>query len=275
MGTRWTKEEERKKRKELRFLYVSKNKTIDEIGVILKIAPQTVFQRLKRLDIPTAPERKTNYLHKRVNMDIPERRTKELAEFFGIMLGDGHVSDFQAVVSLGTKEMMYAEYVCALMEKLFKTKAKVGIRKDGYKDVYISSVDLSKWLQKNGLVFNKVKYQVDAPGWIFQKEIYMKAFLKGFFDTDGSVYRLKYGLQISLTNKSLPLLVSLQKMLFTLQYKPSEISSGKVYITNRDDVYRFFTEIKPANAKHVNRFKEFSTKFNIRVGTQAVNGGRL
>ncbi|MCK9352040.1 MAG: LAGLIDADG family homing endonuclease [Candidatus Paceibacterota bacterium] len=260
MGRRWAKEEEEKKRKELRFLYVKQNKTINEVGLLLKIAPQTVFQRLQRLNIPTSPESKIDYLHKRVGIKIPARRTLELAEFFGVMLGDGHVSEFQTVVSLGTKEMLYAEYVRTLMEKLFTTKAKVGIRKDGYKDVYISSVELSRWLQKEGLVFNKVASQVGVPKWIFQKDIFMKAFLRGFFDTDGSVYHLRYGIQISLTNKSLPLLVSLQKMLFKLEYKPSEISSGKVYITNRAEVFRFFTEIKPANAKHVNRFKEFGNK---------------
>jgi intein/homing endonuclease len=260
MGRRWIKEEEKNKSKELRFLYVRQNKNINEISAILKIAPQTVFQRLQRLKIPTSPEKKSGYLHKHTDIQTPKKRTKKLAEFFGIMLGDGHISDFQTIVSLGTKEMMYAEYVAVLMGEIFKTKAKVSIRKDGYKDVYISSVELSTWLQEEGLVFNKVKSQVGVPKWIFSSDDFMRAFLRGFFDTDGSVYRLRYGIQISLTNKSLPLLVSLQKMLFKLQYKPSGISSGKVYVTNRDEIFRFFTEIKPSNIKHINRFKEFGNK---------------
>jgi DNA-binding transcriptional regulator WhiA len=212
---------------------------------------------MKRLGIITSPEQKTGYLHKRVDIKIPSQRTEELAEFFGIMLGDGHVSQSQVIVTLGTKEYSYAKYVSLLMEKNFQTTPRIGIRRSGYKDVYISSVELSKWLQKEGLVCNKVKSQVGVPSWVFQRNELMQSFLRGFFDTDGSVYRLTYGVQISLTNKSLPLLLALQKMLNTLQYKPSAISAGKVYITNRTDVARFFKEIKPSNEKHIRRFKEY------------------
>ena len=85
----------------------------------------------------------------------------------------------------------------------------------------------------------------------------MKAFLRGFFDTDGSVYKLKFGIQLSFTNKSMPLLTALQKALFELQYKPSEISSWKIYLTRKEDIKRFFSEIKPQNKKHLDRFKSF------------------
>jgi len=194
----------------------------------------------------------------REDIRIPNRYTKELAEFFGIMLGDGSLSHFQVMVTLGTKEDAYAEYVCTLIEKIFKVKPKIAIRKKGYKDVYLGSVKLSSWLLGKGLVYNKVQSQVGVPKWIFQNDDFMRAFVRGFFDTDGSVYRLKYGVQISLTNKSLPLLFSLQDMLHRLQYKPSHVSSGKVYITSRSEIFRFFKEVKPKNNKHVVRFCEFA-----------------
>lgn len=95
----------------------------------------------------------------------------------------------------------------------------------------------------------------------------MKKFLRGFFDTDGSVYKLKFGIQISFTNFSVPLLKSLQKMLIELGYKPSRISANKVYLTQIKDVKRFFEEITPANPKHQRRFIDFIK----RVGTQVVN----
>lgn len=258
MPRRWTRKEETLFYNELYFLYVEKNKSIGEISGILQIASQTVFQRLKRLGIATSPERKRGYLHMRSDIKIPIRYTKELAEFFGIMLGDGSLSHFQVMVTLGAKEGAYTEYVCSLMEKVFKAKPKIVIRKKGYKDVYLGSVKLSSWLLKEGLVYNKVRSQVGVPAWVFQDNDFMKAFIRGFFDTDGSVYRLKYGVQISLTNKSLPLLFSLQEMLHRLQYKPSQVSSGKVYITNRLEIVRFFKEVRPKNNKHVVRFGEFA-----------------
>ncbi len=271
MAKKWTTEEEQFYFKELNCLYVEKNKTIKEIGAELGIAEQTVFQRLQRLNIPSNPQNKKGYLKKRTDLIIPPCYSNELAEFFGIMLGDGHISKYQIVVTLGNKEMSYAKYIVLLMQKLFKSKPKIAIRKKGYKDVYLGSVDLSRWLLKQGLVHNKVKAQVDVPEWIFSKKEFMESFVRGFFDTDGSVYALKYGVQINLTNRSRPLLLSLQRMLLCLEYSPSKVSGLKIYITKRDKLDRFFREIKPKNPKHVSRYREFKK----RVGTQAVNEDAL
>ncbi|CAN5734064.1 hypothetical protein BH11PAT2_BH11PAT2_09860 [soil metagenome] len=144
------------------------------------------------------------------------------------------------------------------MERLFCVKATIGIRNNGYRDVYIGSVMLTDWLRKEGLVSNKVASQVDAPQWIFESSDFKTAFLRGFFDTDGSIYRLRFGKQISLTNKSLPLLYSLQRMLIELGYKASAVSSDRVYLTKKSDINRFFDEVRPANTKHLRRFEIFS-----------------
>ncbi len=179
------------------------------------------------------------------------------------MLGDGKLSPSQIRVTLGNKEGKYVIYVQEKIQQIFTSRPKISVRRRGYHDVYLGSVELSRWLIKEGLAYHKVKEQVDAPSWIFENKKYCEAFLKGFFDTDGSIYLLRHGMQISLTNKSLPLLKSLQKMLITLEYKASNISSFKVYLTNKADIVRFFNEIKPANAKHAERFNKF-TQENMR-----------
>ncbi len=253
MAIRWTREEEKRYHYELSSLYVKQNKSLGEIAVILGLSEQAVFKRLERLGIKTQPHLKKNYLKKRIDVKVPSKYSRDLAEFFGIMLGDGHVSHFQVVVSLGNKEKKYAEYVRFLIKKIFKTNVKISLRNNGYRDVYLGSVDVTSWLLKQGLVHNKVKSQVDVPLWIFLKNNFMKRFLRGFFDTDGSVYKLKYGIQISFCNRSLPILKSLQLMLKKLEYSPSSISSYNLYLTKREDVARFFQEIKPSNPKHVSR----------------------
>ncbi|HQT82913.1 MAG TPA: hypothetical protein PLW99_02050, partial [Candidatus Paceibacterota bacterium] len=115
MARRWTKEEENEFRKELHSLYVSQNKSIGAIGKELGVAYQTVFDRLCRLGIKTAPERKLKYRNRRNDIKLP-RQSVQLSEFLGIMLGDGHVSHFQTIVTLGTKELPYVQYVQALMQ---------------------------------------------------------------------------------------------------------------------------------------------------------------
>ncbi|MEK7669256.1 MAG: LAGLIDADG family homing endonuclease [Patescibacteria group bacterium] len=259
MARRWTKREESKYRSELFSLYIKQNKALHEVAKILGVTEQTVFQRLGRLGIKTQPHLKKNYLKKRADVYLPRKYSENLAEFFGIMLGDGHVSHFQIIVSLGNKEKNYTEYVRSLITKIFKTKAKISLRSTGYRDVYLGSVAITSWLLKQGLVFNKVKSQVDIPKWVFKKPKFIKRFLRGFFDTDGSVYKIRFGIQISLNNKSRPMLKSLHKLLSKLEYQPSAISADKIYFTKITDVKRFFAEIKPKNQKHQERFEQFVT----------------
>lgn len=260
MARRWTKEEERFYRNQLRGLYIIKNKSIGEIAIQLGIAQATVFDRLQRLDIKTIPEKKLKHRNRRNDIRLPEQSV-QLAEFLGIMLGDGHISHFQTIVTLGTKELAYVQYVQALMQELFKVKATISIKKSGYRDVYIGSTLITKWLKEQGLVQNKVAAQVGVPEWIMSDEKYMKAFARGFFDTDGSVYNLRFGIQISFTNRSAPLLVALQDMLRKLGYKVSKTSAYRVYITKREDVRRFFRDVAPANKKHRRRFDKFSRRY--------------
>lgn len=188
------------------------------------------------------------------------------------MLGDGHISKSQVLVTLGTKEESYCYYVQSLFEKVFQAKPNISIRKSGYRDIYIGSVDLVDWFIENELEHHKVKFQVNCPMWIQKNKKYSKRFLRGFFDTDGSVYKLKFGIQISFTNASLPLLQSTQNMLLSLEYKPSVISSRKVFLTKKENLDRFFKEINPKNQKHIKRFYTFNKEC---VGTQVVNEGRL
>ncbi|MEK7498838.1 MAG: LAGLIDADG family homing endonuclease [Patescibacteria group bacterium] len=252
MPKQWSIVEKQKKLIELQKLYIKEGKTIKQIGEILRISDKTVFQRLKYFSIQTNPAFK-----KRRDVVIPEEYTADLAEFFGVMLGDGKLSHFQVVVSLGTKEMEYAEEVVELIHRNFKIYPKIAIRKTGYKDVYFGSVDVTSWLKEKGLVYNKVLSQVDVPKWIFDNREFMKGCIRGFFDTDGSIYRLRFGIQISFTNKSAPLLKSIQIMLVYLGYHPSRISGYKFYLTKKNEVSRFFEEINPRNQKHRGRFKEF------------------
>lgn len=240
-------------RRELQRMYVEEQKTIFEIGKILNLSYQTVFERLQFFKIPSNAKFK-----QRRDVVIPTEYTPDLAEFFGVMLGDGSLSHFQVIITLGTKEFSYAKSLLDLIESIFRVRPKIAIRKTGEKDVYFGSVAVTSWLQQEGLVFNKVKTQVNAPQWIFTREVFMKRFLRGFFDTDGSVYKLRWGMQVSFCNRSLPLLNSIRNMLVYLGYSASQISGYNLYLTKKVDVARFFKEINPRNIKHQLRFRKFT-----------------
>ncbi len=253
MARRWTKQEEREKRKELSQLYEKENKTINEIAKILKLKESSIYDRLIRLGIPPARHKKAGYNHKRTDINIPEK-SENLAEFIGIMLGDGSITPTQVTVTLGKKDK-YENYVEKLMQKLFHIQIKTIHLKTGNAVIYFGSTEVVQWLRNMGLVFNKVKYQVDIPSWIFKKKKYMRKTLRGLNDTDGSIYKLKFGRQISFTNRSAPLLKSVQRIYQELGFNPSKISSYKVYLTKQRDIDKYFKEIGFGNKKHIERFR--------------------
>ena len=256
MARKWTIEEENEKRNELVALYITQNKTIREVGEILKIAENSVYDRMVRLGIHTTPERKPHYLNrKRGELNFPDFSDK-LAEFIGIMLGDGHISSGQIWISLNSiTDKKYSLYVKKLLKSLFGVNPGICRRKNQQAvDLFLSSVDLIDYLKEKGLfITNKVKYQVGVPSWIFNKDSYKKSFLRGFFDTDGSIYKLRFGVQMAFCNKSIPLLQSTRKILLDSRYRPSKISNYKVYLTRKSDLYRYMKEIGFSNSKHYKR----------------------
>lgn len=258
MSKKWNKKEEMLIHRELENLYVKENKTIGEIAQILGLGQSTIYDRLLRLDIKPERSKKKKFNNKRDDIFIPKNYSSSLSEFIGVMLGDGHLTKMQVSVTLGTKEDSYVHYLAKLVKGLFKITPKV-IKRDGkYNILYFGSVDVVDWLMSMGLVFNKVKKQVGVPIWIFKDKNFIKGFLKGFFDTDGSVYKLKFGVQLSFTNRSLPLLESVREGLLQLGFKPSRISRFRVYLTRKEDVVGFFEKISPVNKKHLKRYKIMS-----------------
>lgn len=262
MARKWTKIEEKLIHKELENLYVKKNKTIGEIARILNLGQSTVYDRLLRLNIKPERSKKLRFNNKRVDVFIPKKNSNELAEFVGIMLGDGHITNTQVTVTLGNKENEYVHYVARIIKKVFRITPKVITQRKKYKVIYFGSVDAVKWLLSMGFVFNKVKKQVSVPSWIFTKKSFIESFLKGFFDTDGSVYKLKFGLQLSFTNRSLNLLTGIRRGLVILNYSPSRISIFRVYLTKNKDIHNFFDKIRPANKKHLKRYKIMSKRWD-------------
>lgn len=257
MPKKWSKLEEEGKRKELVSLYVKDNKTIGETADILGLAESSVFERLIRLRIKPRRSKKLRYNNRNFKVVLPKEYSSELAEFIGILLGDGHLTPTQVTITLGKKDE-YVGRVIRLVEKLFKVKPKCITSIRGDNVIYFGSTAAARWLISMGLVFNKVKAQVDIPSWCFSNKKIMRAVIRGLFDTDGSVYKLRFGTQISFCNRSRPLLKSVRLMLFKLGFRPSEISGYNVYLTRRSDLHRFMKEIGFGNKKHSKRFLVFT-----------------
>lgn len=258
MPKAWSAVQREQIKKELTRLYVFENKTITEIGSLLGIKATSVYARLHQLDIPSYRKLKPHSDNRRTDIVILDRYTPELAEFIGIMLGDGNLTHYQASVTLGKKDR-YAPYVSNLMERLFGVRPKTLITKTGNQVVYLGSTRLTNWLLEMGLVFNKVRDQVEMPLWIKQNRDFQQAVLRGLFDTDGSIYLLKSRRgQISFCNRSRPLIEAVRELLVDLGFHPSRISGHQLYLTRKEDLIEFLERIRFANEKHNDRIRNFA-----------------
>jgi intein/homing endonuclease len=258
MAKRWTIKQEQAHHKRLEYLYNSKNYSIREISKLLKLSQGGVYDRLLRLKIKTQRKKKLKYNNRNIKVKIPTNFSEELAEFVGILLGDGHLTSTQITVCLGTKENEYVNYVAELMWRLFGSRGKITASEKGGQVVYLGSTALVCWFLNMGLTHNKVKFQVDIPRWCLSKEEYMRSVLRGLIDTDGSIYRLRSGMQISFCNRSKPMLQSVRLMLLKLGFNPSRVSDKNVYLTRKAEVARYVNEIGFSNIKHEIRFRKFS-----------------
>lgn len=118
--------------------------------------------------------------------------SESLAEFFGIMMGDGGINNpWQANITVNSvADALYSKYISALCKKLFGTEPTLRKRK-GRNTLVISlaSTSIVDFLVLNGLPRgNKLQNGLSIPEWILKKSSYRKACVRGLMDTDGCIF---------------------------------------------------------------------------------------
>lgn len=190
-----------------------------------------------------------------------------LAEFVGILLGDGGISKRQVVITLHRHDdKEYSSYVRSLIEKLFHVTPGVYRNKKSLADsLVVSRSELVQFcVDELGLkIGNKVRQQTGVPLWIQNKKSFSVACLRGLVDTDGCIIRHQYlskgkkycYKKLSFTNSSIPLLQFVFNELGRLGMNPRVTKNGKeVRIESHSDMERYFCVVRSKNPKHLNRW---------------------
>ena len=195
------------------------------------------------------------------------QESDQLAEVFGILLGDGNISDHQVAVYLNsTTDREYIRYVQNLLRTLFETAVSYRERERNTACLVISSKNLVEFLLKKGLVIgDKIAQQVDIPAWIFIKEDFQKACVRGLIDTDGSIYYHTHKVKgnwyrnigICFTSHSAPLLMSVHGILLDLGFTAKCGNGTHVYLYRQSEVKRYLEEVGTSNPKHLERYNRF------------------
>ena len=200
-------------------------------------------------------------------LKIP-RRSSQLAEFVGILLGDGGITKGQITISFHIiDDRIFASYVRGLAQNLFDVNPSLSERqKKGIIRMRISRKKLVGFFNKMGLSSgNKVKNQIDVPTWIKNSTRFTKLCLRGLFDTDGCFYidkhrykdRVYRNCAMNFTNRSLPILSFFQTKLEQFGFHPTHSTKFSVLLRRESEIVRYFQEIGSSNPKHLNKFKKY------------------
>ncbi len=197
---------------------------------------------------------------------IIEKSSKDLAEFMGVMLGDGNIwtkeGGYYYITIAGNylKDKDYLEsYINPLFRKLFGKVMQVRKNKNdngmclkiGDKDIVFT---LGYWGFPSG---DKKENNVRIPSWIFHNEEYLRACIRGLIDTDGSV--------CPITGRDYPYIwfssnikgiqESFNEAMNTLKFDTSKWSivknrAAECYIAKKEHIARFLREVGFSNSKH-------------------------
>ncbi|MDP3042055.1 MAG: LAGLIDADG family homing endonuclease [Candidatus Omnitrophota bacterium] len=198
---------------------------------------------------------------------IRPKRGLQLAEFVGIVLGDGGLTDYQLKITFNRDtDAEHADFVKELIKKLFKLTPKIISKKlDKGSDIAVYSKNLVEFLESNGLKRgNKVKNKVDIPFWIKRNNKFQLACLRGLMDTDGSCYAYSHNVNkkryhnvaLCFTNASEPLLKSVYSIFDRNGYYPC-ITGRRVYVYGKNEIKKYFQKVGTHNPKHLGNYKRF------------------
>jgi hypothetical protein len=197
------------------------------------------------------------------------RRDAALAEFIGIVLGDGHVGTYQTTISTSTlTDMEHARYIQKLAESLFSISAPITmLRNCAACVVVISSKKVCDFLKKECLPHgNKVRDGIIIPPWIRRRKLFTQRCARGLFDTDGSIYldihrrpgREYRHMGMAFANKNRDLLSYFYTALTTSGLHPTQTTPFRVSLRRKKDIDRYFEVIGSSNPKHLNRYAMYS-----------------
>src|SRR5438093_2729324 len=195
--------------------------------------------------------------------------TEQESEILGIMFGDGSLSRSERSVQIvitGNKvddENYLLGHVRGLFLKVFDLELTSRYRHDeNTMDLYRHSKKIASVLHSWGMPFGLKRLEDLRP----KLEVIPNAFIRGVFDTDGSVYR-KYGsyAQIQFKTVSKGLMSFIRDKLTRLDFHPTRIrpdeTKHRSLLCRQREVDTFFRVVEPTNPKHLERLKRIRLSF--------------
>lgn len=199
---------------------------------------------------------------------LPECPSPELAEFIGILVGDGYMNYYPyqhkyllEIAGDSALDKGYLEsYVLSLIERLFNIKPSI-VKRKNQNTMYLRLISkgLINYLIMLGFPRGR-KQQITIQGWILSKREYMLNFLRGFADTDGCIkFRKDYPI-IALTSKSRLLITSIFDFLlsesFSLKSFYVDNSVFRIYLNGHRNLKLWLDLVSFRNTRHIKKIRK-------------------
>lgn len=194
-------------------------------------------------------------------------KSPELAEFVGIMIGDGGMTRGQITISLNPlTDREYVLHVEKLVKRLFKVEPSINKRRgESVVAIRVSRTKLVSFCKAIGLLEgNKIRQNLDMPEWIKEEKEYYIPCVRGIMDTDGCLFMECHKMgskkycypRLSLVSASPNLRRSVYEALKCLGFSPRIRNERSVQIERRDEIKEYFDKIGSSNTKHTNKFRK-------------------
>lgn len=205
--------------------------------------------------------------------------SKELAEFIGILFGDGYINKYKkynyVIEVSGHKEkdlLYHSKHIRKICMNVFNKEPKLTIRKNQntlYSRIFSKRIFLE--LERLGMPRGKKK-NLTIPSWIRNNKEFTIRFLRGLYDTDGSIIlrkRNQNSISLSLSDENLINEVKciLEKMNYFVSYN-KEVAEDKrgftsvchtIRINQKKLIRKFYKEIGSANPYKLKKLKKMGT----------------
>jgi len=175
-----------------------------------------------------------------------------LAEYIGVVLGDGNISKFpraeRIIISANANNNGFVERYAKLTASIFNKEPTVS-KINGANCIRISlyQKNISKRLKiPTG---NRSNFEFKVPNWIFHNKTNILRFLRGLFEAEGSlsIHKATYTYNFSFSNKNKSLLSAVEQELRLLGFFP-EMRTTSVRLRRKQEVEKF---------KEMIRFREY------------------
>ena len=202
---------------------------------------------------------------------FPEGLSEELAELIGIHLGDGSLyrdNNYNYNITYSgnlKKDKNYMNYINLLFLNLFNIKLKPFINeKKSSIELRLRSKAIYIFFKDTLKLPSGKKKDLSIPNYIKKDKIYLTAFLRGLFDTDGCFILQKsrkyYYIIAKISTKHKNFAQDISDSLMTLSIPSYIATKGSKFYEGYDVIIRnknaklFFNIIKPKNQRNISKY---------------------